>query len=95
MGRVVGTPRTHPTTHAATRDAAPSAAEWPSGLNRPRGVRVEGTAGRKAARSFPYLRSFWPGHPDGLKAIRGKCWIGSRSRRPKGLLDVSDLECLG
>ena len=58
------------------------AQERPSGLNGPRGVRVAAGRGHHVAALFPYLRSFWPGHPDGLRAIRANRWIGSRSRAP-------------
>ena len=76
------------------RRAPRAVQERPSGLNGPRGDRVGGGAGGKAAGVFPYLRSFWPGGPEPAKPVPDNRWIGSRSRPPKGGLDVSDLECL-
>ena len=88
---------TPPPPHGHHRRAARAPRATPeraSGLNGPRGVRVAGTQGRHAALGFPYLRSFWPGSPDGLQAVRDNRWIGSRSRPAWAGLDVSDLECL-
>ena len=77
------------------RPAAPRAGlEWASGLNRPRGVRAGRGQGRHAPLTFPYLRSFWPGVRNRLQPVPDNRWIGSRSRLPRGSLDVSDLECL-
>ena len=66
----------------------------PSGLNRPRGVRVACTQGRHAALGFPYLRLFWPGGQNRLRPVLGNRWIGSRASPALAGLDVSDLERL-
>ena len=71
-----------------------AAQERASGLRWPRGVRVARGRSREAAPLFLYLRSFWPGIQSQRSWLWGNRWIGSRSRRPWGLLDVSDLECL-
>ena len=54
---------------------------------------AQGT-GRPLAGLFPYLRSFWPGTQNGLKAVLDNRWIGSRAQPAWGGLDVSDLERL-
>ena len=87
--------RHHCTTLPAHPAAPRAVRKRASGLNRPRGERVGGGAGRQAARRFSYLRSFWPGSPEPAQRVLGNRWIGSRSRPPLGGLDVSDLECLG
>ena len=70
------------------------AQEWASGLNRPRGLRVARGPEGHAALGFPYLRSFWPGVRNRLRAVLDNRWIGSRYPWAQGPGDVSDLECL-
>ena len=41
--------------------------------------------------AFPYLRPFSPGSQNRPRAVLTNDWIGSRSRRPWGGLDVQDL----
>ena len=71
----------HPVHHPPHPATAPERA---SGLNGLAGYRVEHGPRGHAAPGFPYLRSIWPGNPDGLQAIWGSRWIGSRAPPAKG-----------
>ena len=75
-----GTPPPYPTTleQLAGSERPVSAQERASGLNGLAGKRAGPGTGPGCTRAFLYLRSFRPGIPDRLRAIRGKCWIGSR-----------------
>ena len=80
--------------HIAPPRTRPGVREWPSGLNRPRGVRVGRGSGPPCGPRLLYLRSIWPGVQMPPWGIWGNRWIGSRAGPPWGPADVSDLECL-
>ena len=82
VGTTLGTPATPytPCTGSAVTAVRAARAARSPGLRRP--VRARLRCARKCACAlpFPYLRPVSPGHPDRLLAIRGKCWIASRSQ---------------
>ena len=79
-----GTPSPAEAGSSSQHPAAPRAVqERASGLNGPRGVRAAPGSGPPCGPSFPYLRSFWPGIPDGLRAIWGNRWIDPGPRGPR------------
>ena len=57
---------------------------WCPGLSGGPRQRAGAGAAATSPRRFPYLRSIQPGHPDRPWAIRGKCWIATRSRPARG-----------
>ena len=54
------------------------------GLRRPVSSRVGWYSDIASAMLFVHVRSFEPGHQTGLRVIRSKCWIASRSDLARG-----------